>query len=81
MKPTNPMTQLQQWKANNSKKLVSDGGVSANGVHPNSLKIEPVKSAVKNANQTNFGLVKNTQGNEHREAKNKYQGKHYHSIR
>lgn len=75
MKPTNPMTQLQQWKANNTKKLVSDAGVSANGVHPNSLKIEPVKSAVKNANQTNFGLVKNTQGNEHREAKNKYQGK------
>ena len=75
MKPTNPMTQLQQWKANNTKKLVSDAGVSANGVHPNSLKIEPVKSAVKNANHTNFGLVKNTQGNEHREAKNKYQGK------
>lgn len=41
----------------------------------NELKIELVKSAVKNANQTNFGLVKNTQGNEHREAKNKYQGK------
>ena len=75
MKPTNPMTQLQQWKANNTKKLVSDGGVSADAVHPNALKIEPVKSAVKNANQTNFGLVKNTQGNEHREAKNKYQGK------
>lgn len=31
--------------------------------------------SVKNANQTNFGLVKNTQGNEHRETKNKYQGK------
>lgn len=118
MKPTNPMAQLQQWKANNTKKLVSDGGVSVNGAHPNVLKIEPVKSAikncerncetakrsktqrtldntgfikrnceigcefakakndsVKNANQTNFGLVKNTQGNEHRETKNKYQGK------
>ena len=118
MKPTNPMQQLQQWKANNTKKLVSDGGVSVNGVHPNTLKIEPVKSAikncernyetakrsktqltldntgfikrncetgcefakakndsVKNANQTNFGLVKNTHGNEHRETKNKYQGK------
>ena len=118
MKPTNPMQQLQQWKANNTKKLVSDGGVSVNGVHPNTLNIEPVKSAikncernyetakrsktqltldntgfikrncetgcefakanndsVKNANQTNFGLVKNTQGNEHRETKNKYQGK------
>ena len=118
MKPTNPMAQLQQWKANNTKKLVSDGGVSVNGAHPNALKIEPVKSAIKNcerncetakrnktqrtldntgfikrncetdyefakakndsvkkANQTNFGLVKNTQGNEHGEAKNKYQGK------
>ena len=118
MKLTNPMAQLQQWKANNTKKLVSDGGVLVNGVHPNALKIEPVKSAikncerncetakrnktqltlddtgfikrncetgckfakaqngsVKNANQTNFGLVKNTQGNEHRETKNKYQGK------
>ncbi|WP_109433125.1 hypothetical protein [Aggregatibacter segnis] len=118
MKPTNPMAQLQQWKANNTKRLVSDGGVSVNGVHPNALKIELVKSAiknceidcetakrsktqrtldntgfikrncetgcefakaqndsVKNANQTNFGLVKNSQGNEHRETKNKYQGK------
>ena len=118
MKPTNPMAQLQQWKANNTKKLVSDGGVSVNGVHPNTLKIEPVKSAikncerncetakrsktqrtldntgfikrncetgcefakvqndsVKNANQSKIGSVKNTQGNEHRETKNKYQGK------
>jgi len=48
MKPTNPMQQLQQWKANNTKRLVSDGGVSVNGVHPNALKIEPVKSAIKN---------------------------------
>lgn len=118
MKPTNPMAQLQQWKANNTKKLVSDGGVSVNGAHPNALKIEPVKSAikncerncetakrnktqltldntgfikrncetgcefakvqndsVKNANQSKIGSVKNTQGNEHRETKNKYQGK------
>ena len=118
MKPTNPMVQLQQWKANNTKKLVSDGGVSVNGAHPNALKIEPVKSAikncerncetakrnktqstldntgfikrncetgcefakvqndsVKNANQSKIGSVKNTQGNEHREAKNKYQEK------
>ena len=118
MKPTNPMAQLQQWKADNTKKLVSDGGVSVNGVHPNTLKIEPVKSAikncerncetakqnkapqgldntgfikrncetgcefakvqndsVKNANQSKIGSVKNTQGNEHRETKNKYQGK------
>ena len=75
MKPTNPMTQLQQWKTNNTKKLVSDGGVSANGVHPNALKNEPVKSAVKSANQTNSGLVKNTQGNAGSETKNKYQGK------
>ena len=112
------MVQLQQWKANNTKKLVSDGGVSVNGAHPNALKIEPVKSAikncerncetakrnktqstldntgfikrncetgcefakvqndsVKNANQSKIGSVKNTQGNEHREAKNKYQEK------
>ncbi|WP_109433091.1 hypothetical protein [Aggregatibacter segnis] len=48
MKPTNPMAQLQQWKANNTKRLVSDGGVSVNGVHPNALKIELVKSAIKN---------------------------------
>ena len=48
MKPINPMAQLQQWKANNTKKLVSDGGVSVNGAHPNALKIEPVKSAIKN---------------------------------
>ena len=48
MKPTNPMAQLQQWKANNTKNLVSDGGVSVNGVHPNTLKIEPVKSEIKN---------------------------------
>lgn len=46
MKPINPMAQLQQWKANNTKKLVSDGGVSVNGAHPNALKIEPVKSAI-----------------------------------
>ena len=42
------MAQLQQWKANNTKNLVSDGGVSVNGVHPNTLKIEPVKSEIKN---------------------------------
>ena len=42
------MAQLQQWKANNTKRLVSDGGVSVNGVHPNALKIELVKSAIKN---------------------------------
>lgn len=67
MKPSNPMHQLQQWKANNGK---SD-----------KLKNEPVKStvksAVKSANQPNSGLVKNTQGNVGSEAKNKYQGKLY----
>ena len=31
--------------------------------------------SVKNANQSKIGTVKNTQGNEHRETKNKYQGK------
>ena len=77
MKPSNPMQQLQQWKANNTKKLVSGGGVSAETVHPNKLKNEPVKSAVKSANQPNSGLVKNTQGNVGSETKNKYQGKLY----
>jgi len=89
MKPTNPMQQLQQWKANNTKRLVSNGGGSVNGVHPNALKIEPVKSAIKNCetgcefakvqnssvNRPKIWEIKNTQGNEHRETKNKYQGK------
>ncbi|WP_118789003.1 hypothetical protein [Haemophilus haemolyticus] len=57
MKPSNPMQQLQQWKANNGKS--------------NKLKNELVKSAVKSANQTNSGLVKNTQGNVGSETKNK----------
>lgn len=43
----------------------------ANNGKSNEFKNEPVKSA----NQTNSGLVKNTQGNEYGEAKNKYQGK------
>ena len=63
MKPSNPMQQLQQWKANNGKS--------------NKLKNELVKSAVKSANQPNSGLVKNTQGNVGSETKNKYQGKLY----
>lgn len=93
MKPTNPMAQLEQWKKNNeqrkinqfvnemnrTKNLASDSGVSGNGVHPNELKIEPVKSAVKlkfEKNQNaNLHSVENTQGNARSEAKSKYQGK------
>lgn len=75
MKSTNPIAQLQQWKANNTKKLVSDGGVSVNGVHPNALKIEPVKSTVKNAtllkNQERLKTQQEAQG----EGKHKHQGK------
>ena len=67
MKPSNPMQQLQQWKANNGKS--------------NELKIEPVKSAVKlkfEKNQNaNLHSVENTQGNARSEAKSKYQGKLY----
>lgn len=83
------MAQLEQWKKNNeqrkinqfvnemnrTKNLASDSGVSVNGVHPNALNIEPVKSSVKlkfEKNQNaNLHSVENTQG----ETKNKYQGK------
>lgn len=79
-KPTNPIAQLEQWKKNNEQgkinQFVNEMNQSQIGlVKGNKLKIEPVKSAVKNANQTNSGLVKNTQGNAGSEAKNKYQGK------
>lgn len=79
-KPTNPIAQLEQWKKNNEQakinKFVNEMNQSQTGlVKGNKLKIEPVKSAVKNANQTNSGLVKNTQGNAGSETKNKYQGK------
>lgn len=67
MKPSNPMQQLQQWKANNGKS--------------NKLKNKPVKSAVKlkfEKNQNaNLHSVENTQGNVGSETKNKYQGKLY----
>lgn len=80
MKPTNPMAQLEQWKANHQQEkinqFVNEMNQSKIGlVKGNKLKIEPVKSAVKNANQTNSGPVKNTQGNAGSETKNKYQGK------
>nr|DAT57805.1 MAG TPA: hypothetical protein [Caudoviricetes sp.] len=77
MKPSNPMQQLQQWKDNRNANLHSaNTNQSKIGlVKGNKLNIEPVKSAVKNANQTNSGLVKNTQGNAGSETKNKYQGK------
>ena len=79
-KPTNPIAQLEQWKKNNEQakinKFVNEMNQSKIGlVKGNKLNIEPVKSAVKNANQTNSGLVKNTQGNAGSETKNKYQGK------
>ena len=79
-KPTNPIAQLEQWKKNNEQgkinQFVNEMNQSQIGlVKGNKLKIEPVKSAVKNANQTNSGLVKNTQGNAGSETKNKYQGK------
>lgn len=74
------MQQLQQWKANRN--------VNLHSANINELKIEPVKSVVKRANQTNSGLVKNsvklkneknpkTQQETQGETKNKYQGKLY----
>lgn len=74
------MAQLEQWKANHQQEkinqFVNEMNQSKIGlVKGNKLKIEPVKSAVKNANQTNSGPVKNTQGNAGSETKNKYQGK------
>lgn len=80
MKPTNPMAQLDQWKKNNEQgkinQFVNEMNQTKIGlVKGNKLNIEPVKSAVKNANQTSSGLVKNTQGNAGGETKNKYQGK------
>lgn len=82
MKPSNPMQQLQQWKKNNEQgkinQFVNEMNQTKIGlVKGNKLNIEPVKSAVKNANKTNSGLVKNTQGNAGSETKNKYQGKLY----
>ena len=75
MKPTNPMAQLQQWKANNTKNLVSDGGVSADVVHPNARKIAPVKSAVKNATLLKFEETSKTKQEAQSEAKRQYRGK------
>lgn len=76
MKPTNPIAQLEQWKKNNEQgkinQFVNEMNQTKIGlVKGNKLNIEPVK----NANQTNSGLVKNTQGNAGSETKNKYQGK------
>ncbi|WP_314722466.1 hypothetical protein [Haemophilus pittmaniae] len=84
MKPTNPMAQLEQWKKNNEQgkinQFVNEMNQTKIGlVKGNKLNIEPVKSAVKlkfEKNQNaNLHSVENTQGNEHRETKNKYQGK------
>ena len=75
MKPTNPMAQLQQWKANNGK----SNETKISPVKGNELNIEPVKSAVKlkfEKNQNaNLHFVENTQGNEYSAPKAKYQGK------
>lgn len=57
MKPTNPMAQLQQWKANNG------------------LKIEPVKSAVKNSANLKFEETLKPQQEAQGEAKRQYKGK------
>ena len=75
MKPINPMAQLQQWKANNTKNLVRDGGVSADAVHPNARKIAPVKSAVKNATLLKFEETSKTKQEAQSEAKRQYRGK------
>lgn len=75
MKPTNPMAQLQQWKANNGKSNETKIGP----VKGNERNIAPVKSAVKlkfEKNQNaNLHFVENTQGNEYSAPKAKYQGK------
>lgn len=78
------MAQLEQWKKNNEQgkinQFVNEMNQTKIGlVKGNKLNIEPVKSAVKlkfEKNQNaNLHSVENTQGNEHRETKNKYQGK------
>ena len=63
MKPSNPMQQLQQWKANNGKS--------------NKLKNELVKSAIKNLGNLKFEETSKTQQETQGEIKNKYQGKLY----
>lgn len=62
MKPTNPMAQLQQWKANHQQgkinQFVNEMNQSKIGsVKGNKLNIEPVKSAIKNC-ERNFETAK-----------------------
>jgi hypothetical protein len=62
MKPTNPMAQLQQWKANHQQgkinQFVNETNQSKIGsVKGNKLNIEPVKSAIKNC-ERNFETAK-----------------------
>ena len=62
MKPTNPMVQLQQWKANHQQgkinQFVNEMNQSKIGsVKGNKLNIEPVKSAIKNC-ERNFETAK-----------------------
>lgn len=63
MKPSNPMQQLQQWKANNGKS--------------SERKNASAKSAVKNSSNLKFEETSKTQQEMQGETKNKYQGKLY----
>lgn len=63
MKPSNPMQQLQQWKANNGKS--------------SERKNASAKSAVKNLGNLKFEETSKTQQETQGETKNKYQGKLY----
>ena len=63
MKPSNPMQQLQQWKANNGKS--------------SERKNASAKSAVKNSSNLKFEETSKTQQETQGETKNKYQGKLY----
>ena len=63
MKPSNPMQQLQQWKANNGKS--------------SERKNASAKSSVKNLGNLKFEETSKTQQETQGETKNKYQGKLY----
>ena len=62
-------------KRNKTQLILDDTGFIKRNCETGCEFAKAQNGSVKNANQTNFGLVKNTQGNEHRETKNKYQGK------
>lgn len=71
MKPTNPMAQLQQWKANNGKSNETKIGP----VKGNERNIAPVKSAVKNSALLKFEETSKTQQEAQSKAKRQYRGK------